>query len=66
MLQVTIYRHPQLVPHVQQYQRNVNCAVVLRHALPAIADITWHHLPHALFALISQTAIPVVKPQMLV
>jgi hypothetical protein len=50
--QVTIYRHPQLVPPVQQYQNNVHNAVVLQHALPVIVDITWHLLPRALFALI--------------
>ncbi len=62
--QVTIYRHPQLAPPVQQYQHNVRYAVVLQRALPAIVDITWHLLARALFVRISQTAIPVAKPQM--
>ncbi len=66
MFQVTIYLHLQLAPPVQQYQRNVNCAVVLRHALPAIAGIIWYLQPLALLVRISQTAIPVVKRQMLV
>jgi hypothetical protein len=58
---VTIYQDPQLVPPVQRYQHSVRNAVVLRRALPAIADITWHHLPLALLALISQTATLVAK-----
>jgi hypothetical protein len=64
--QVTIYRHLQLVPPVQQYQHNVRYAVMLRRVPLAIAEITLHHLPLALLVRISQTAIPVVKPQMLV
>jgi hypothetical protein len=35
--------------------------VLLQHALLAIVAITWQLPPHALFALISQTAIPVAK-----
>jgi hypothetical protein len=64
--QVTIYRHPQLVPHVQQYQPNVNFAVVLQHVPLAIAGITWRHLHRALLALILQIAILVPKPLTLV
>jgi hypothetical protein len=59
--QVTIYRHPQFVPHVQQYQHNARSATTHRLALPAIVDITWHLLARALFVRISQTAIPVAK-----
>ncbi len=66
MSRVTIYRPPQLVPPVQQYQHNVNYVVVLQRALPAIVVIIWHLLPRALNALISQTAILVAKLLMLV
>jgi hypothetical protein len=59
--QVTIYLHRQLAPLVPPYQHNVQNAVVLRRALPAIVDITWHLLARALFVRISQTAIPVAK-----
>ncbi len=65
MLQVTIYRHPQLVLPVQQYHHNVNNVVVHQHAFNAIVDITWHLPPRALNALISQTAIPAAKILML-
>jgi hypothetical protein len=61
--QVTIYRHPQLAPLVQQYQLNVNYAVMLRHVPLAIAGITWHLLAHALLVRISQTAILAAKLQ---
>jgi hypothetical protein len=62
--QVTIYRHPQLAPHVQQYQHNVRNAVLLQRALPVIVAITSRRQLHVSFALISQTAIPVTKLQM--
>ncbi len=58
---VTIYRHLQLAPPVQQYQHNVRYAVMLRHVPLAVASITWRHLALALFALISKIAILVAK-----
>jgi hypothetical protein len=39
--QVTIYLHPQLAPHVQQYQHNAPSAATHRFALPAILAIFW-------------------------
>ncbi len=66
MCQVTIYLQPQTALPVQQYQHNVRYAVVPQRVHLVIVGITWHLPHHALFALISQTAILATKPLTLV
>jgi hypothetical protein len=39
--QVTIYLHPQIVPHVQQFHHNVQIVVVLQRAQHATLAIIW-------------------------